>query len=459
MRRWRRPSKPLLCSAERTAVTPAPVIPISFFIVGTFALGMALSFYAADLNSPTSRALAAMFGLLGITMLLNVPLEGGLIQHPGKIWAGIFSLLEAGIIITAEEWVLRVGRTETGPKALSSMSPALLRAGQALAAVYGFVGVALPAARRQVWQGVLSDQPVFYLFAIPFFVSLASALAGTIHVFRSQIDRSEKVRLRAMGAATPFLAAATLVPQLWRPATIAIGETVFLAGAIRYHVLQGQRAQFLARFLSPQLVRIVRERGLAGTMQQDRVQLSIMACDLRGFTAFAETAAPEDVIRFLREYYEMVGQAVTESGGSIFGFAGDGIVSLVGAPIAMADHAQRAVAIALEVRNRFHPMLDHWSNLGLQVGLGVGVASGFVTVGTISSSDHLEYTAVGPPVNLAARLSSYAEAGQVLVDQRTIGLIGENNRFRFESFGSADLKGFARPVRLFTADAAVPASG
>jgi adenylate cyclase len=440
-------------------VTPPPVIPISFFIVGTFALGMALSFYAADPNSPTSRALAATFGMLGVTMLLNLPLEGGLIQHPGNIWAGIFSLLEAGIVITAEEWILRIGRTETGPEARSSMSPALLRVGQALAAAYGLIGVALPVARRQVWQAVMPDQPVFYLFAIPFFVSLALASGATIHVFRSKIDRAEKVRLRAMAAATPFLAAATLVPQLWKPATIAIGETVFLIGAIRYHVLQGQRAQFLARFLSPQLVRMVRERGLAGTMQQDRVQLSIMACDLRGFTAFAETAAPEDVIHFLREYYEMVGQAVTDSGGSILGFAGDGVVALVGAPITMADHAHRAVAIALEVRNRFHPMLDHWSRLGLQLGLGVGIASGFVTVGTIGSSDHLEYTAVGPPVNLAARLSSYAEAGQVLVDQRTIGLIGENNRFRFESFGSADLKGFARPVPLFSADAVAPASG
>lgn len=187
-------------------------------------------------------------------------------------------------------------------------------------------------------------------------------------------------------------------------------------------------------------------------MQQNRVQLSVVACDLRGFTAFAETAAPEDVIQFLREYYETVGRVVTESGGSILGFAGDGIVSLVGAPISCADHAKRAIRIALEIWNRFHEMLELWRSLGLQVGLGVGVASGFVTVGTISSSHHLEYTAVGPAVNLAARLSSHAESGQVLVDHRTVGLVGENDKLcKFESIGSAELKGFARPVELFSA--------
>jgi len=149
---------------------------------------------------------------------------------------------------------------------------------------------------------------------------------------------------------------------------------------------------------------------------------------------------------------------VTESGGSILGFAGDGIISLIGAPIVIDDHAKRAVAIALEIRNRFDPMLHHWDSLGLKLGLGIGIASGFVTVGTIASAEHLEYTAVGPPVNLAARLSSYAGAGQVLVDQRTTGLIGENNFFKFENFGNADLKGFARPVPLFSAGSAEPTS-
>jgi Adenylate and Guanylate cyclase catalytic domain len=114
------------------------------------------------------------------------------------------------------------------------------------------------------------------------------------------------------------------------------------------------------------------------------------------------------VIQFLREYYQAIGQVVTDLGGSILSFAGDGIISLVGAPLSLTDHAERAVRMALEIRTRFSKMQEHWHRLGLQLGLGVGVASGFVTVGTIASSDHLEYTAVGPTVNLAARLSSQA---------------------------------------------------
>jgi class 3 adenylate cyclase len=317
------------------------------------------------------------------------------------------------------------------------------------------LGIVLPQSRLKVWQQASFDRPVFYIFAAPFFLSLVLGLVGvTVPLFRSQIDPSERVRLRALGAAAPFLAAATLVPMIWKPATIAIGETVFLAGAIRYHVLQGRRGEFLARFLSPQLARLVRERGLADTMHQNRVQLSVVACDLRGFTAFAETAAPEDVMQLLCEYYQTVGQVLTDLGGSILNFAGDGIVSLVGAPLSLPDHAERAVRIALEMRNRFCEMQGRWHQLGLQLGLGIGVASGFVTVGTIASSDHLEYTAVGPTVNLAARLTSHAEPQEILVDHRTVGLVGEKNGLcEFENKGSTNLKGFARPIALFSAKA------
>jgi adenylate cyclase len=231
---------------------------------------------------------------------------------------------------------------------------------------------------------------------------------------------------------------------------VTLGFTYLVVVSIRYAV-EGRRGEFLARFLSPQLARSVLERGLADTMQQNRVQLSVVACDLRGFTAFAETAAPEDVIQFLHEYYETVGRVVTESGGTILGFAGDGIVSLVGAPPLYADHAKRAIRIALEIWNGFREMLVLWQRLGLQIGLGIGVASGFVTVGAIASSDHLEYMAVGPAVNLAARLASHAESGQILVDHRTVGLVGENHDLcRFKSIGSTELKGFARPIELFS---------
>jgi adenylate cyclase len=232
---------------------------------------------------------------------------------------------------------------------------------------------------------------------------------------------------------------------------LTAGLTYLVVISLRY-VVEGRRGEFLARFVSPQLARSLLERGLTDTMQQKRVQLSVVACDLRGFTAFAESAAPEDVIQFLREYYDIVGRVVTDSGGAILSFAGDGILSLIGAPVTRTDHAQCAIRIALKIIDNFREMTERWERLGLRVGLGVGVASGFVTTGTISSSDHLEYMAVGPAVNLAARLMSHAGSGQILVDHRTVGLVGEHEALcRFESIGSAELKGFARPVELFSA--------
>ncbi|HJU10729.1 MAG TPA: adenylate/guanylate cyclase domain-containing protein, partial [Candidatus Binataceae bacterium] len=252
-----------------------------------------------------------------------------------------------------------------------------------------------------------------------------------------------------LGYAMMRLSADGVIIGLVRPC-VTVAITYVVVVSVRY-IAEGRRGQFLARFLSPQLARSVLERGLADTMRQKRVQLSVVACDLRGFTAFAETAAPEDVIQFLREYYDTIGRVVTNRGGSILSFAGDGIMSLVGAPTIHADHANRAVRIGLEIWREFSETMERWDKLGLRVGLGVGIASGFVTVGTIASSEHLEYTAVGPAVNLAARLSSHAESGQILVDHRTVGLVGENELCRFESVGSTELKGFARRVELFIA--------
>jgi adenylate cyclase len=156
-------------------------------------------------------------------------------------------------------------------------------------------------------------------------------------------------------------------------------------------------------------------------------------------------------MKLLEEYYAAVGDAVIRFGGSISNFAGDGIVALVGAPIAYADHAARAIDVALAIRDRTGEILSRWRALGLEVGVGVGVASGFVTVGVIGGTERLEYTAVGPAVNLAARLCARAEAGQVLADARVVGSLGEaSDRHRGKELETTELKGFARPVTIFT---------
>ncbi len=429
--------------------------PSAYFIVALVAIGMGLSFLTADPKSPTSRALALTLGLFG-GAVITYTLEH-LHFFPGHpfLWPRLHSIFEAGSTAAGIEWILRVGRTHRSTDLHYRLGEGLLRVAQGLIAVFGLLGLALPALRSELldrgWNPTSFTRPEYYLLAGPFYLSIFLATIRIVQLLRCELDRSEKLRLVAFTEATPLFIAMVLVPTRWGPFLAVVGELILLAGAVRYHVLQGQRGQFLARFLAPQVARLVQERGLSSTMQQSRVQLSVVACDVRGFTAFAETAAPEDVLQFLRDYYEVIGQAVTEFGGTIKDFAGDGILTLVGAPISYPDHARRSVELALRIRERGGEVLDRWKGLGSDLGLGVGVASGFVTVGTISSAGRLEYAAIGPAVNLAARLCDRAETGQVLIDQRTIGLIGENGgAYRLETLEAIDLKGFSRPVPVFS---------
>jgi adenylate cyclase len=424
------------------------------FVVGLVAFGMAVAFVSADAQSPTSRALASFFGCLGMISILTVGVRSGWLALDPRIGGRLFTLVSTATFLAAFEWLLRVQRTEAAEGSHGRWRARLLRIAQGLASLHGLLGIALPELREEAFIGVQLSRPAYYLFAVPLYLSIGVATVSIAQLLRANPDHAERVRLNALAVATPFLIAELFVPTAWRPVTVALGELIFLVGAVRYHVLQGQRGQFLARFLSPQVARLVRERGLVNATQYNRVQLSVVACDLRGFTAFSETAAPEDVIQLLQQYYDAVGDAVTGCGGTIKDFAGDGILTLVGAPIPYADHAQRAVAMALTMRERGLQILSRWRSLGLDLGLGVGIASGYVTVGAIGSERRLEYAAVGPPVNLAARLCALAEPGQILVDQRTVGLVGDNgDAYRFEKLDPVTLKGFTRPVNVFAVGA------
>lgn len=427
------------------------VDPVGFLIAGLFAIGMALSFFAADARSPPTRALALFLGLFGTAILLNIAAYSRVFGTSVSFWVRTFSLVEIGVLCAAFEWILRVGRTEVDVE--PARGDRLLRLSQALACVYGIAGITFPSLRIEFWNVPWTPPPVrrseFYLFAIPFGLALALAGARIVDLLRARLDHAERLRLIALMLATPFWCGGIFLPPEWKALGFALGAVIFLVASIRYHVLQGQRGQFLARFLSPQIVSLVRERGLA-SLRQSRTELSVVACDLRGFTAFTETAAPEEIMRLLEEYYAAVGELVAAVGGSISNFAGDGVLALVGAPIPCTDHAARAVSLALQMRDRIGAILSHWRKLGLELGIGVGVASGFVTVGVIGGAEHLEYTAVGPAVNLAARLCNRAEAGQVLADARAAGLVGDTGgRYRLVKLESAELKGFARPVTIF----------
>src|ERR1051325_2639001 len=365
--------------------------PTAYLVVGLVAIGMGASFFVADPHSPTSRPLSAFWVILGVTFFLNPVLVGAR-------WVWVFSVAETLVYLTGLEWGLRVVRTQVSP---GDPAPGVwTRAGQAVAILYGAIGVTLPDLQLQHWKVVWTGRslldPFFYLFAVPFFTALALPVIPSRRGRVREFDKAEGARLLAFIAAVPFWIAGMIGPLSWKPIGFAFGEGVFLFGAIRYHPRQGQQGQFLARFVSREVVRVIRERGLGSSLARTRVELSVVACDLRGFTAFAETGAPEEVMKVLEEYYSAAGRAVAQFGGTIKDFAGDGILALVGAPIPLADHARRAVEMALAVRDRGDEALVRWRRLGLDLGLGVGVASGFATVGTIGAAGRPRHGRGGP---------------------------------------------------------------
>jgi len=427
-------------------------------ITSLLAMGMALAFVIADRNSPTSRALAVFLASIGVAIGVGTQIAYPL-HYRGIIhaWDGIFSIPEAAAFFFAYEWILRVRHTVPAAGLKTKGPDQLLRIAQALTVFYVLASLAFPRVRVEKFinagfhEVFMAAEPEFWLFALPLTLSLALSLFSGLLMLRRRPDRAESLRLIAFAIAAPFMASGMVLPNNIAPVTTAIGLLVFLVGGVQYHVIQGRRAQFMSRFLSPAVAELVGRRGLKSATDEQTLELSVVCCDLRGFTAFTAATSSKKVIAILREYYDAVGAAATECGGTIKDQAGDGVLILVGAPIPYPDHAQRAIQLALRIREKGMEITARWSDAELRLGVGVGGASGFVTVGVIGAASRLEYTAVGPAVNLAARLCSEAEHGEVLVDARTMELLGGGEQRRLLSPGEAlQLKGFQQPVQSYT---------
>ena len=425
-------------------------------IVALLALGMSLSFIVADRGSPISRVLSAFLACVGLSIALGALFEMPMHRrHQFPAWGGIFALPETLAFLLAYEWLLRVRRTIPAGRLQTRFADRMLRTAQGLAAFYGVISVAFPKARSDYFINLMRDtsdlvHPAFYAFAVPLAVSLLLATVSGALMLRRRPDRAESLRGIAFLVGAPFMASGLILPLHLAPVSTAVGLLIVLVGAVQYHVTQGRRAQFMARFLSPQVAKLVSERGLKSATDEQTLQMSVVCCDLRGFTAFSSATSSKRVIQILREYYDAVGAAAAEFGGTIKDQAGDGVLILVGAPIAFEDHALRAFELAKRIRVTGIAVTERWSDAELQLGVGVGVASGFVTVGVIGAASRLEYTAVGPAVNLACRLCSEAAHAEILLDQRTMELL-ESETHRAElSLGEAlQLKGFQTPVQSY----------
>jgi adenylate cyclase len=207
--------------------------------------------------------------------------------------------------------------------------------------------------------------------------------------------------------------------------------------------IERQRVE-LSRFLSPQVAALVSSPHGEQLLAGHRRQITAVFCDLRGFTAFAETAEPEELFGVLRDYHEAMGALIVEHGGTLEHFAGDGIMIFFNDPVLQPDHVERAVRMAVAMRERFADLAVRWRKLGYELAFGVGIAVGYATLGRIGFDGRYDYGAIGNAVILASRLSSDAKGGQILLSQRAFAAVEEV--VEAESVGELALKGFSRPV-------------
>jgi class 3 adenylate cyclase/HAMP domain-containing protein len=206
-----------------------------------------------------------------------------------------------------------------------------------------------------------------------------------------------------------------------------------------------ERIRRLERFLPPQVAQLIASSdGHDSLLDSHRREVTVVFCDLRGFTAFTEATEPEEAMNVLREYHAALGELIFRYEGTLDRYAGDGVMILFNAPIQFADHTQRAVKMAVEMRDAIGALTQKWRNRGHSLGFGVGIALGYATLGQIGFEQRLEYAAIGSVTNLASRLCDEAKAGQIVVSRRVFGMV--------EAFVDGKplddliLKGFNHPV-------------
>ncbi|HVD79924.1 MAG TPA: response regulator [Propionibacteriaceae bacterium] len=208
-----------------------------------------------------------------------------------------------------------------------------------------------------------------------------------------------------------------------------------------------QRMKRLRRFLSPQVAELVINSGDDSFLGSHRREIVVVFCDLRGFTAFAESSEPEEVMGVLKDYHTALGELIFRYEGTLERFTGDGLMVFFNDPFPLDKPAQRAVEMALAMRERVRTLAEGWSRVGHDLGFGVGIAQGFATLGRIGYEGRFDYAAIGSVTNLAARLCAEAGAGQVLVSQRVFSAV--DDVAVGESVGALELRGFSRPIRAF----------
>ena len=216
---------------------------------------------------------------------------------------------------------------------------------------------------------------------------------------------------------------------------------------VQDQVGQLERLGRLKRFFSPQLADLIVAGGTDDPLKTHRREVAVVFLDLRGFTQFAETADPEETMSVLREYHAAMGTLILEHEGTLERFTGDGIMIFFNDPLPVSNPAERALRMAVAMRERVNVLLQKWQKYGYELGCGWGVAQGYATIGAIGFEGRWDYGAIGTVTNLASRLCGEAKPGQILVSRRVSAMV--EDLIEAELIGELTLKGFLKPVTTF----------
>jgi len=212
-------------------------------------------------------------------------------------------------------------------------------------------------------------------------------------------------------------------------------------------VAENERLARLKRFFSPKLAELIVDGSGEDPLKSRRREIVVVYTDLRGFTAFAETSEPEELMRTLGAYHAAMGRIVLAHEATLERFTGDGMMVFLGDPVPVDDAALRGVRLATEMRVAALELSDKWRKRGVDLGLGIGVAQGFATVGAIGFEGRIDYGAIGTVTNLAARLCQQARAGEIILSQRVYAEVSD--AITADDLGELALHGFARPQRAW----------
>lgn len=220
-----------------------------------------------------------------------------------------------------------------------------------------------------------------------------------------------------------------------------------LEATIESQVEQLEKYHHLRRYLSPKFTEMVLTGACSFDSICERKMMTVMFTDIRNFSALTDSLEPEEVIHLLDLYLHNMVDVVHQHDGTLNKIVGDGLLVFFGDPVVMEDHALRAVKVAVEMQRRVMRLRGKWASFGHDLAVGIGINSGFMTVGTIGAESHRDYTVIGNQVNVAARLVSIAAPGQILISRRTFSQLGDG--VKVKDIGEINVKGIHTPVHSY----------